>query len=192
MKRILCLGDSNTYGYDPRSYGGGRYPEDVRWTGLLQSGEYELINRGQNGLCIPRRRACPALKALLDSLQPLDAAIVMMGGNDLLTGADAAVAAERMETLLLFLRESAPETRLLLIAPPHVQPGEWVPGPEMIEETKRLTREARELAGRLGVDFADADDWGVALSFDGVHFTEEGHAAFARGLQKLLDGWENA
>ena len=28
MKRILCFGDSNTYGYDPR---GGRYGEDERW-----------------------------------------------------------------------------------------------------------------------------------------------------------------
>ena len=35
-KRILCLGDSNTYGYDPRSYVGGRYPETVRWTGRLR------------------------------------------------------------------------------------------------------------------------------------------------------------
>ena len=26
MKRILCFGDSNTYGYDPRSYFGSQYP----------------------------------------------------------------------------------------------------------------------------------------------------------------------
>lgn len=26
MMRVMCLGDSNTYGYDPRSYLGGRYP----------------------------------------------------------------------------------------------------------------------------------------------------------------------
>ena len=29
--RIVCYGDSNTYGYNPRSYLGGRYPEAVRW-----------------------------------------------------------------------------------------------------------------------------------------------------------------
>ena len=27
-QRILCYGDSNTYGYDSRSYLGGRYPKD--------------------------------------------------------------------------------------------------------------------------------------------------------------------
>ena len=33
---ILCYGDSNTYGFDPRSWLGERYPADVRWTGLLR------------------------------------------------------------------------------------------------------------------------------------------------------------
>ena len=33
--RLLCFGDSNTYGYDPRSYLGGRYGETVRWPCLL-------------------------------------------------------------------------------------------------------------------------------------------------------------
>ena len=28
---VICFGDSNTYGYDPRSYLGGRYDPDSRW-----------------------------------------------------------------------------------------------------------------------------------------------------------------
>ena len=28
--KIICFGDSNTWGYDPRSYLGERYPKDVR------------------------------------------------------------------------------------------------------------------------------------------------------------------
>ena len=31
--KIICLGDSNTYGYDPRGYFGGRY--DHPWPELL-------------------------------------------------------------------------------------------------------------------------------------------------------------
>ena len=34
MRRILCFGDSNTYGYDPR---GGRYDENTRWTKRLDA-----------------------------------------------------------------------------------------------------------------------------------------------------------
>ncbi|MBQ5443032.1 MAG: arylesterase, partial [Oscillospiraceae bacterium] len=65
MKRILCFGDSNTYGYDPRSYFGSQYPADVRWTGLLQTMGWEVANCGQNGLCIPREAQFPAVADLL-------------------------------------------------------------------------------------------------------------------------------
>ena len=49
--RILCYGDSNTYGYDPDPYA-DRYPENVRWTGILQEqlGEnFQIIEEGKNG-----------------------------------------------------------------------------------------------------------------------------------------------
>ena len=29
--RLLCCGDSNTYGYDPRSFFGDRYPKESHW-----------------------------------------------------------------------------------------------------------------------------------------------------------------
>ena len=32
---ILCFGDSNIYGYDPRGYFGGRYDADSRWVDIL-------------------------------------------------------------------------------------------------------------------------------------------------------------
>lgn len=47
-KRILCFGDSNTWGFTPIT--GERYPEGVRWTSLL--GEYtgaQIIEEGLNG-----------------------------------------------------------------------------------------------------------------------------------------------
>ena len=51
--RVLCFGDSNTYGYDPRSYIGERYPESVRWTALLNATGWVVTNEGKNGRCIP-------------------------------------------------------------------------------------------------------------------------------------------
>ena len=36
VKRILCFGDSNTYGYIPGG-NGRRYGPDVRWTGLMSA-----------------------------------------------------------------------------------------------------------------------------------------------------------
>ena len=35
MYRILCYGDSNTWGYNAET--GDRFPDNVRWTGVLQN-----------------------------------------------------------------------------------------------------------------------------------------------------------
>ena len=53
--RILCFGDSNTYGYDPRGFFGDRYDTEDRWVDLMakQTG-HECINTGANGREIPR------------------------------------------------------------------------------------------------------------------------------------------
>ena len=32
---IICYGDSNTFGYDSRMGTEGRFPKEIRWTGIL-------------------------------------------------------------------------------------------------------------------------------------------------------------
>lgn len=186
-ERLICLGDSNTYGYDPRSPFGGRYPAGQRWTGLLRRADREVLNLGINGLTVPRDPDGGQLTGLLRQRLPADAVTVMLGSNDLLRGDGAESTAERMERLLLRLRETAGETRLLLIAPPPLALGAWVPDESLIEESRRLAAAYRRLAERRRIPFADAGRWGVELCFDGVHFSAAGHAAFARNLERLLD-----
>ncbi len=56
MRKIVFYGDSNTYGYDPRGFLGMRYAENVRWTTKVREhfkDEYEKIEEGQNGRCLP-------------------------------------------------------------------------------------------------------------------------------------------
>lgn len=36
---VICFGDSNTYGYDPRGYFGGRYDAGSRWVDMYQTME---------------------------------------------------------------------------------------------------------------------------------------------------------
>ena len=188
MARILCFGDSNTYGYDPRGYLGGRFAQEVRWTGRLRSAGWEVCNCGQNGRCIPS----PGEAGLLtDRLTPApDTVTVMLGTNDLLmdTAHTAEDAAAHMGAFLRAVTVSLSPEALLLIAPVPMIPGEWVTEDRIVTESNRLGETYAALAAALGVRFADAAGWGVALGFDGVHFTEAGHAAFAAGLLKALGG----
>ena len=187
-RRLLCYGDSNTYGYDPRSYLGGRYPKPARWTGLLDAEGWKVINKGENGRSIPKL-SCE-IDAAIQTVCGTEADIlaVMLGSNDLLQGSTAEVCGERMERFLSAILTRAPETpNILLIAPPPMAPGAWVSDPETVEESRKLAGHFEAIAHRLGVAFADAGGWSVGLAYDGVHFSEEGHLTFSRGIQKALN-----
>ena len=88
--RILCYGDSNTYGYDPVS--GGRYPESVRYPAVLQTllgGGWRVVGEGLPGRTstfdYPAAEGMNGLHTLLPILlshAPLDTLILMLGTND--------------------------------------------------------------------------------------------------------------
>ena len=82
--RPLCYGDSNTYGYNPRSYLGGRYPESVRWTAVLNTKGWEVINKGDNGHSIPKLNQEIGASANVIHRSKAETVVVMLGSNDLL------------------------------------------------------------------------------------------------------------
>lgn len=172
---VICYGDSNTYGYDPRSYFGGRYDADCRWVDILAAKTgWTIRNEGMNGREIP--------PGSISVPENTDLLVIMLGTNDLLQGYRVEKIAERMESFLTGL----PREKLLLIAPPPMKLGEWVPDQAKIEQSKQMVEAYRALAERLNIRFADAGRWNISLAYDGVHFTEAGHRAFAEGLFKEL------
>ncbi len=186
-RRIACLGDSNTFGYDPAAPLAARYPPFVRWTGRLAESGWQVFNRGMNGARVPLPGQFGAIAGQLGALAPLDAVAVMFGTNDLLQGAVAEDAGALLGDFLSALREAVPGPLPILIAPPPMKPGTWVRGPEIISESERFGARCRLLAAEQGIAFADAGAWDVPLTFDGVHFTPEGHEAFFRGLGSVLE-----
>jgi len=184
--RVLCFGDSNTYGYDPRSCFGGRYDAGSRWVDLLaQASGWEVQNAGENGREIPRREGdLLRFQRLLSDAQPVDLLLVMLGSNDLLQGVEAVQVAARMEG---FLKQvSLLPDRILLIAPPPMKWGMWVTEDRLPEDSLRLIAAYRELSQRLGTRFVDTEHWEIDLTFDGVHFSEQGHKIFAERLHAML------
>lgn len=176
--RLVCFGDSNTRGYDPRSYLGSLYDRENRWVDILgDSTGCDVLNWGDNGREVP--------KTAVSFPEDTQLLIVMLGTSNLLQGMSVEETARRMEGFISGL--SLEREKLLLIAPPPMVPGQWVQSAELIQASKDLARAYGELAERLGIFFADAGLWDVSMAYDGVHFTEQGHRAFARGLLKVLD-----
>lgn len=175
--KIVCVGDSNTYGFDPREYGGGRYRPESRWVDLVAAKTgWEVCNWGENGQSIPRRG--------IPLPEDADLVIVMLGTNDLLQGGNADGVAESMGHFLQSL--TIPAEKILLVAPPPLVRGAWVSDPAEVRESQALADRYRTLAQALGAHFADAGAWGISLAYDGVHFTEQGHRTFAARLLESL------
>ena len=89
--KVLCYGDSNTWGRDPHGKG-IRYPVNVRWTGLLQSKlghDYDIIEEGLGGRTTviddPKREGRNGktyLRPCLETHSPIDVITLMLGTND--------------------------------------------------------------------------------------------------------------
>lgn len=90
---VICFGDSNTYGYDPRTWLGDRYAPDSRWVDLLAAETgWTVYNMGENGRQIPY--AAPVFPRDTDLL------ILMLGTNDLLQGKQPEQAIAQLERFL--------------------------------------------------------------------------------------------
>ena len=169
--RILCYGDSNTLGFDPRSFFGDLYERP--WPLILS--EHPAFQVRVDAACgreIPKNSI-----AFPDDTELL---ILMLGTNDLLQGADVEKITQRMELFLSGIEGP----HILLLAPPPLRRGEWVSDEELIIRSCRLAEEFRCVARNRGIPFLNTGEWDIPLAFDGVHFTEVGHRLFAEKLME--------
>jgi len=199
VRRVLCFGDSNTWGYDPAS--GGRFPREVRWTGVLARSlgpGFEVIEEGLNGRTTVRddpleahRNGMTYLLPCLESHAPLDLVIVMLGTNDLKArfALSPQGIAEGAGELVDVVRSSAggPDgaaPQVLLVAPPPVRPLGELDGMFAGAATKSLAlgAELARVARRLGCRFVDAGAEARIGELDGLHFEAVAHRALGLAL----------
>ena len=131
--KIICYGDSNTYG--ACGFVGGRHAADSRWTGILHdSGLYEVVNLGENGREIPSDRwEFNELADFLRQEPDFDLLTIMLGTNDLLTmvRSGSAKVAVRMEQFLTELLNTQPNVCRSLalqqyLVKWHLHPPHWM------------------------------------------------------------------
>lgn len=193
MRKILCFGDSNTYGFDPRDWLDCRYPAPVRWTNRLEvSAGWQVLNYGENGREIPHSQwAIRQLDDLLERERPIDCLLIMLGTNDILNSyrPSAPEVTARMQQVLQHITEKEAGLPVLLVAPVPVRTMDTGKNLASAELCTGYEQAARKFA----IPFADAGQWDVSLAFDGVHFSEEGHAIFAKEIETILRGvWKES
>lgn len=198
---ILCFGDSNTYGYRPD--GSGRFDENTRWTALLQKALGEKHRVIEEGLCgrttvfqdeiREGRRGLDLIGVSVESHDPLDLVIIMLGTNDCKTryGASAGTIARGLEQVVAKAYDRAKTPfELLIISPIHLASGVGESGydPEFdehsVEVSKQLASAYQKVAARCGAGFLRASDYAKPSVTDREHLDEEGHAALAGAVYR--------
>ena len=204
--RILCIGDSNTWGYNPAH--GWRY--ENRWTKVLQKlmTEHEIVEEGMNGRTLlsvdpfmKERCGIAGLKMLLMSHKPVDLVVVMLGTNELKTSFEcsAAFVAKGIEEFIKVIKDETlwdrfRVPRLLVVSPVLIREELIVNGDVFGGYDERSVLESRRMAGAIedicnkyNVDFMNAADYAVASLGDNLHMYEENHGKLAKALHEKIE-----
>lgn len=211
-KRVLCYGDSNTWGYIAGT--ACRRKENERWTGVCQNllGEkYTILEDGLNGRTTiyddptcPYRNGLKGLGYALISQKPLDLVVIMLGTNDYKYTDTSGVADgidEIVRTVLnsdSIYRTSNPifpnSAKVLLMSPialPFSSNEDLSLFSRNSVESNKLPKLCEEIAQRRGVFFLNAAEYGKASPVDGIHLDAESHytlgTAVAKAIQKIFE-----
>ena len=197
--KILCYGDSNTFGYIPGR--GGRYNKHTRWPGRLQEllgSEYQILEEGLCGrttafddMTDPGRNGLDRIRDAVEQNRPLDLLILMLGSNDCKVQfrASAKEITKGLERLLEKAGDGgALDFRVLLIAPAAMTERVMHSGfgaefdQRSVDVSKELAKEYEALAERCGCDFLDGTKVTQVSGTDGLHLDAEGHRRLAEAV----------
>lgn len=201
MKRILCYGDSNTWGYEGGT--ANRYPDNVRWTGLLKEATgHTIIEEGLNGrttvfddALTPGANGLTYLLPCLKSHAPLDMVIFSLGTNDLKINVcgRAGGSAMGMAQLVDKTRQVLGDVKILIISPICIGEGRRQQGPLIIlppdcyEQSRQFAAYYKPVAEQYGCYFLDAQQIAQPGSADFVHMAPDGHKALAKAVAKVVE-----
>lgn len=203
-KRILCYGDSNTWGYIPGT--AKRYLIDSRWPGILQKllgDSYEIIEEGVNSRTTvfddPKhigKNGKTYLVPCLETHNPIDIVILYLGTNDLKERFNRSPEQikEGIEELIKLINEYAWDNdkkppKIILVSPTIID--ETVAGVEekykgAQVKSERFARLYADLAKEYGLEFIDAAAIVSPSKKDGYHLEADSHKKLAETFQRKI------
>ena len=210
MKEVLCYGDSNTWGYNPATQ--ERYTRDERWTGVLQKNlgdGYHVIEEGLNGRTTvwddpiegEHKNGKTYLVPCLETHQPLDLVIIMLGTNDLKKrfSASAYDVAQGAGVLVDIVNKSVcgrngKPPKVLLLAPPPL--GKLTELAEMfeggLEKSRKFSQYFQQVAREHSCEFFDTSTVIRSSDIDGIHLEKQDHKALGEAVAEIVKKILNA
>ncbi len=206
--RILCYGDSNTWGYISGS-DHQRYGNDERWTRILSKllrDKFEVIEEGLNSRTLISNDTRPGkegkngyeyLIPCLDTHDPIDLVVLMLGTNELKAtyNKTANEIGEMLEKYFVKtilnrksqLKDSYP--KLLIVTPPIVDESkEYCKANNKYTGASKKSEELndiyKDISERYNCYFLS--NRGLETGIDGVHLTKESHKKLAKMLEEKI------
>lgn len=201
MKKILCFGDSNTFGYNPAN--GSRYDKDIRWSGILKSAleknsDFLVLEKGcNNRTCIMDAGVdeLTGAKILPKYLQgDISCVILAIGINDTqkFYNCDLSTLERGLEKLIEIIRSNNKETKILILSPAKLNKNILKSNFALmfdevsIEKSSGISKLYQQIAKNNNCDFLDLDKIAKVSDIDGLHFDKAGHKAVAKEICKYF------
>ena len=205
MPRVLCYGDSNTFGTGPMASleDDPIHPQNVRWPGVMAAEldpDWEVVVEGLGGRTTVHddpiegayRNGLRTLQAILESHRPIDVLIICLGTNDTkarfnLGPQDIALGVARLVNEAAKLDVVG---QTLVICPPPVRElgdlAEIFHGAEA--RCARLAEQMARFASENGAAFLDAGQHIAVDEVDGVHWSAASHEVLGRVVSDTVRG----
>ena len=200
MKKIICYGDSNTFGYNPSD--GTQYDENTRWTSILQNKlgtEYEVINEGMcdrtgfvnnpKGFMFSAPKHFPKL---ISKSEDIDLLVLWLGTNDLQFQYDISMGAieKGLENLIKLAKE---KVKNIIIIPPVILSEKVLEGPfnfqfdnVSVVKSRKIGRIFRQIDNIYQCGYFDVNKITTPSDIDGLHYDENSHKIIGEKLAEFV------
>lgn len=199
MKKILCFGDSNTFGFNPLD--GSRYLENERWSGILKEKlkeKYLVIEQGCNNRSAVfdnnsiETTGYKAIKKYLT--KDIDIIILQIGINDMqfLYDYDLEEFKKRFKDFIGLIRKLNEKLRIILLCPNEIDECILKSGFNLmfnetsIEKSKFLSKIYNFISQEFNCDLLDLNSIVETSKIDGLHYDIENHQKIAKALLDYL------
>lgn len=203
MKKILCYGDSNTWGCSPGD--SSRFDEKTRWPMVMGSAlgeKYTVIEEGLNGRTVLNlsptetdANGIECINSLIIKYVPVDIVIISLGLNDIFVAEEVTPAeiSKGVGQIIDIIREShnsagfnAP--RIIIMSPSGFNTG--IEGFSFFElkinMLKCIPEVYRDLCSEKKCSFFNASDYVTGSEIDGSHLEAESHILLGKKIAEFI------